>query len=462
MRLRYKISIACAIVLACAIGISSLVVIADARNSMIEVARDYAVNEQSGVINSIEFFCDQYEREGSGSYTSEYSLLLYAFRLYTDDRSVLRDQDKILFSRSTIGISDDAYSALQEDTAVYEEYSENKKLLIVKSSIHINKNVYQIYTINDVSKIYNTADHMAFRYLGICFLSLIIGSALIIVIVRRNVKPLETLSAATKRIIQGHYSDKVTVDGNDEIAVLAADFNEMINSIRQKIDELHKVNIQQEMFINNISHELKTPIASIMLNVEALQNRRLSNEDTRRSLDRIYSQMQWVETISQRLIALLLAKKTIERKTEKIKPLVIDVVNSMIGLLEEKGLSLVWSCSIATLEINYDLIKSALINIVDNAQKASSYGAKIWIDAHDNIIEVIDQGIGISKQDLEHITEPFYMVDKSRCSSNNSVGLGLALVKAIMDAHDGTLEITSHIGTGTTVFMRFKERTNPK
>ncbi|MEN6563558.1 MAG: HAMP domain-containing sensor histidine kinase [Christensenella sp.] len=460
MRLRYKISIACAIVLVCAIGISGLVVIVDARNSMIEVARDYAANEQSGIISSIEFFCNQYEREDNASNSSEYSLLLYAFRLYTDDRSVLRDQDKVLFSRSSIDISDDAYSALQEDTAVYEQHSENKKLLIVKNSIHINENVYQIYTINDVSKIYSTADHMAFRYLGICLLSLIIGSALIIVIVRRNVKPLETLSAATKRIIKGHYSDRVVVDGNDEIAVLAADFNEMINSIRQKIDELHEINIRQEMFINNISHEIKTPIASIMLNIEALQNRKLSDEDARRSLERIYSQMQWIETISQKLITLLLAKKTIEKKIEKIEPLVVDVANSMAGLLEEKGLCLVWSCSVTTLEINYDLVKSALLNIVDNAKKASSYGSRIWIHVYDNVIEVADEGIGISQQDLEHITEPFYMVDKSRCSSNNGVGLGLALVKAIMDAHDGTLEIASHTGTGTKVRMRFKESTN--
>jgi len=75
---------------------------------------------------------------------------------------------------------------------------------------------------------------------------------------------------------------------------------------------------------------------------------------------------------------------------------------------------------------------------------------------------VADEGIGISQQDLEHITEPFYMVDKSRCSSNNGVGLGLALVKAIMDAHDGTLEITSHIGTGTIVRLCFKESINPE
>ena len=109
-----------------------------------------------------------------------------------------------------------------------------------------------------------------------------------------------------------------------------------------------------------------------------------------------------------------------------------------------------------TLNMDADLMQSALINLVDNASKASASGQEIAMRAYDGVIEVSDSGMGISQSELERITEPFYVVDKSRSKKLGGSGLGLALVKEIVNAHDAALEIESSVGAGTTIRVRFK------
>jgi len=97
-----------------------------------------------------------------------------------------------------------------------------------------------------------------------------------------------------------------------------------------------------------------------------------------------------------------------------------------------------------------------LINLVDNASKASAPGQTVLIRAYDDVIEVSDQGMGIPQCELTRITEPFYVVDKSRSKKLGGSGLGLALVKEIVNAHGAALEIESSVGVGTTIRVRFK------
>ena len=102
---------------------------------------------------------------------------------------------------------------------------------------------------------------------------------------------------------------------------------------------------------------------------------------------------------------------------------------------------------------------SALVNLVENARRASSPGESILLFAHNNSIEVIDHGKGIPKEEIPRITEPFYMVDRSRSKLNGGSGLGLALVQKIAEAHGAHLLIESAENTGTTIRFVFAERT---
>ena len=96
-------------------------------------------------------------------------------------------------------------------------------------------------------------------------------------------------------------------------------------------------------------------------------------------------------------------------------------------------------------------------NLIDNAGKASKYGSVIELRAYNNIVEVEDHGRGIPKEEIERITQPFYMVDRSRSKKTGGSGLGLALVERIVQAHSAKLTVSSTLGEGTTVRIIFPD-----
>ena len=110
-----------------------------------------------------------------------------------------------------------------------------------------------------------------------------------------------------------------------------------------------------------------------------------------------------------------------------------------------------------TLLMDNVLLRSAIVNLIDNAKKASEAGGVIELSAQDNIITVRDHGKGIPREEVAKITEPFYMIDKSRNRHEHGSGLGLALVAAVAQAHGATLSLESELGAGTTVRMVFPQ-----
>ena len=101
-----------------------------------------------------------------------------------------------------------------------------------------------------------------------------------------------------------------------------------------------------------------------------------------------------------------------------------------------------------------DLIREVLINLLDNAVKASSEGGKVWLRWEDGVLSVKDEGIGIPAEDLEAVTEPFYMVDKSRSRKEGGAGLGLTLTRLILENLGAVMEIRSEPGKGTEIRIR--------
>lgn len=127
----------------------------------------------------------------------------------------------------------------------------------------------------------------------------------------------------------------------------------------------------------------------------------------------------------------------------------------MTETLRQRDTRLISECKLNTLSMDADLMQSVLINLVDNASKASTPGQIVTMRAYCNVIEVADCGCGIPESEIAHITEPFYMVDKSRSKKYGGTGLGLALAKEIVRAHGANLSIESKVGNGTTVRIQF-------
>jgi signal transduction histidine kinase len=148
-------------------------------------------------------------------------------------------------------------------------------------------------------------------------------------------------------------------------------------------------------------------------------------------------------------------QEKIELKKESVYDLLEATKSSVEETFKQRDIALETICEINDLPMDFDLMLSLLINLVDNAAKASKAGQRVKIRAYENIIQVSDQGIGISKEEISRIIEPFYMVDPSRNKLKGGSGLGLALVKRIGDAHGAKLAIESKLGEGTTVKIIF-------
>lgn len=332
-----------------------------------------------------------------------------------------------------------------------------KDFFVVCSTLEFHGNTYSISMVRDISEVMGRVRALAIRCVVAGLVVIAVTATLMWLLVFRALKPIKTLQAGADRLAHGRYDNRISITGKDEFSELARDFNTMANAIESTVHALNETAERRQAFINDLSHELKTPVTSIMLSSETLLNRKLPPEEMNRSLGRIYSQSKWLEQLSQKLMALVLLQGEIQTQPESVPELLEAVETSVADILQENGLSLVVECTIDTLPMDFDLMRAALVNLVDNARKASHSNQFIMLRAYDNIIEVVDHGRGIPHDEIERITEPFYMVDRSRSKKYGGVGLGLALVRQIAEAHGARLVVKSVLGQGTTISVLFEQ-----
>jgi signal transduction histidine kinase len=196
-------------------------------------------------------------------------------------------------------------------------------------------------------------------------------------------------------------------------------------------------------------------MASMLLHTDTLLTADLSSDEAKRSLIHLHEQCRWLERLSQKLLKLITLDQEVQMLPTKIKELFEDVQVSVAETLRERNTPLVIQCYTEMITMDYDLIKSLLINLIDNASRASEPGQEITLRAYVNIIEVCDHGSGIAPEDVLRVTDAFYMADRSRSRKTGGSGLGLALVKRIADAHDAEFTIKSEQGIGTSVKIQF-------
>jgi len=216
-------------------------------------------------------------------------------------------------------------------------------------------------------------------------------------------------------------------------------------------------------FISNVSHELKTPLTSIKAMVEVLLEG--GAEDSKLRKDFLENINQEVDRLS-RLVSDLLLLSRLESDREFLNPISTDFVTLITrtvsrfqprAMKEGITLSLEIKGDIPPLKVDVNYIDQVISNLIDNAIKYTPSGGKIDVIVEDlgkDIrVSVKDTGIGIPKEDLPRIFERFYRGDKSRSLSLGGVGLGLSIVKHIVEAHGGRVGVESEIGKGSTFYF---------
>lgn len=312
-----------------------------------------------------------------------------------------------------------------------------------------------VYIVTDITQIQQELNALVVQLGFICLLVIVVGVGLVSVAVQLSLKPLGQLQKTAAGVAGGDYALRNGIHTRDEVGLLAADFNRMAERIEKHIGELARKNEDQRRFIADVTHEFKTPLTSLLLNIDSLQNTYLEEDEQAAVLNNMQRQCNWLEAMVQKLLKMITLNGSVTLQGASVPALLESVRASLSPLLREKGVGLQMECEMDVLPMDFDLMQSALCNLIENAVKASSPGQTVSLRASGDTIEVRDEGIGMPPEALDRITEPFYMIDKSRSKRSGGVGLGLALTKEIIDRHGAALAFESAPGRGTTARIRF-------
>lgn len=353
---------------------------------------------------------------------------------------------------------EEAKNSLDEITYVIRDV-ENKTYLFIDRKITLNDNDYEISYIKEISYIYANKSFMFKLLMKLnVFLSLILGVVMII-LSKIITKPINRLIKSTKEISEGNFSERVSINTDDEIGLLAKNFNNMADDIEDKIRVLEEVSEDKQKFIDNLAHELRTPLTSIIGYADFLRTNKYDEKTLMMALNYIYSEGRRMERLAFKLMDLIILKKEdLNMEKVNVEELFCEISNLLIPKLKGKAINLKTISEDFSILMDKELIIILISNLIDNAAKASKSGDEICLMAYMNkepIIEVKDMGTGIPKEDLEKIFEPFYMIDKSRDRRNDGAGLGLALCSKIAEIHNSKIQVESELNRGIIVRLHF-------
>ena len=274
-------------------------------------------------------------------------------------------------------------------------------------------------------------------------------------------RPLDRVSDAARRMAGGELGQRVPVTSEDELGRLSADFNAMAVQLERQMEELANAAQRQKDFTGSFAHEIKTPLTSIIGYADLLRSRPMSSEQVRDSAGYIFQEGKRLEALSGKLMELIvLDRQDFPKRPISMRAFLEQMGGMMRPAMKLAGIQLIVEAEEAPAFVEPDLLKTMGLNLLDNARKATPSGGQISLigKAKENgyLIQVTDTGKGIPAEELSRITEPFYMVDKSRARAQGGAGLGLALCQRIVELHGGTLEFESVLGQGTTVRVYLK------
>ena len=275
---------------------------------------------------------------------------------------------------------------------------------------------------------------------------------------------LALITGGVQRLAGGDLSARVPVEGGDEVARLAADVNALAVRLQEAEEQREALDRERRELTIAISHDLRTPLASVRAMVEALDDHMIEGAE----VDRYYSTMRREIERLNRMIDDLFELAQIDagvlklvREPVSVQEIVADVVDAFQVQATRRDIGLeLRTNGRADATLDGSRIERAIANLLRNAIEHTPDGGRIrvsvgssdaWIE-----VSVSDNGDGIAEADLPHIWERFYRAEKSRQRSTNGdgAGLGLAIVKGIVEAHDGTVSAKSSAETGTMFTLR--------
>jgi len=280
----------------------------------------------------------------------------------------------------------------------------------------------------------------------------------------RKIKPIYKLIKRTK--VSTADKEKVYLQ-EDVFGKVEQEVTDWVDNREEELNNLRQLEDYRKQFIGNVSHELKTPLFSIQGFIETLSENNLSSDRrafyfdrTKNNIDRLITIVDDLDVIS----SMDSGGIEMEMSETSIVELVKEVLSDLDKLAEESNVTLALKPgmeSIGKVLADRESIRQVLINLVMNSIKYGREGGETKLGFYDVgpdiLVEVSDNGMGIEDKHLKHLFDRFYRVDRSRSRKAGGSGLGLSIVKHIIEAHGQTINVRSTIGQGSTFGFTLKK-----
>ena len=340
-----------------------------------------------------------------------------------------------------------------EDINIYQV--ENKKFLYYDTRLQDEDDwIRGIYPLGKVQKEIETLWNIAIA-LSVLFLIfvVIVGYR----IIKNAFKPVKQISDTALKIKRSKdFSNRIELEdsNDDEIHKMASTFNEMLDTVEE-------VFIHEKQFSSDVSHELRTPITVILAQSDYALQYSDTLEETKESLEVINRHAKRMTNLINQIMELskLERQKEIEKEKINLSNIVLQLLEDYKPLLESKNLNLIYNVEKdIRIQGNKIMLERVFLNILMNAVKFTKTNIEVSLTREDKtaVLKIRDDGIGISEENKKFIWERFFQVNDSRNKEENKgSGLGLSMVKKIVDLHSATIDLESELEQGTCFTIKF-------
>lgn len=415
------------------------------------------------VVNSMGEWTDEKDMSDILKQISAQGSFWAALRLYSSAETLYSQGKAAAFFRELTEPADKAEPPSDEAHLASAVFCtpDASYYLQLSGSFFVGKDVYYLDAAYDISSIYEARTRQQDIYQQIFLILIAACACFSYVLAYFLTRPLARLSKASREIALGNYAYRSSIRSKDEIGAVSRDFDLMADNLQAGIEELQSAMERQNQFIGNFTHELKTPMTSIIGYADLLRSRALSSEDQLDAANYIFSEGKRLERLSLKLLDVFVSENETLTFT---KASALDIISSLVShlkpVLAEDQIFLECECEPGFCMLDTDLFSSLLVNLIENARKALTDGGIIKVcsvmTADGCRITVSDNGKGIPQDAISHLTEAFYRVDKARARAQGGAGLGLTLCAQIVRLHRGTMTFESKEGLGTVVTAELK------